>query len=187
MIHYPRVQAKLREEIDGVLGRNRRAALPDQERMHYVRATLIELLRFGSLSPILIPHCTTVDTKIGEYSVPAETTVFMNSRVVHHDPELWKDPFEFRPERFLNEDDGTLVSSDHISRRSLLSFGGGPRACPGKVLALSRMFLVVTNVLQNFTIESDESKPLTTCDPRTFDLGLVLRPPTYTARLLPRP
>ena len=42
--------------------------------------------------------------------------VLFNMWKLNHNPEYWDEPWEFRPERFLDED-GTVVKPDHINRK----------------------------------------------------------------------
>jgi len=44
-------------------------------RLPYVEATILEVLRYKTLAPLAITHCTLNDTEVGGYFVPAETTV----------------------------------------------------------------------------------------------------------------
>ena len=186
LCQYPQVQARLRQEVDKVVGPLRRPCLADRDQMNYTRATLIELLRFGSLSPILIPHSTVRSTSVGGVSIPPGTTVFFNVRAVHHDPNYWTNPYNFNPERFLDSK-GSLLPPEDEKRKRVLSFGGGPRGCPGEALALSRMFLTTATLIQRFEIERDPTRPPTSCDPRTYDLGLVLNPKSYLITVVRRP
>lgn len=186
LAQYPEVQRRLRIESDRVIGRDRRVGLSDRDSMSYTRAFLLELLRFGSMSPILIPHMTLVDTFIGDYQIPAGVQVFLNVRAVHHDATFWNDPYVFQPERFLDSS-GCLIPPEDERRRRILSFGGGPRVCPGEQLALSRLFLAVVTIVQRFAVETpDGTLCPASCDPRTYDLGLVLRPKSYKVRFIAR-
>lgn len=49
------------------------------------------------------------DTSIGEYFIPKGTMVLANVMAVHRDPELWANPDDFDPTRFLTAD-GTELS-----------------------------------------------------------------------------
>jgi len=187
LVHNPRVQEQLSAEIIAVVGRDRRVCLADRDFMPYASAILIELLRYGSLSPILIPHMTVVDTFIKTVPIAKGTWVFLNVEAVHHSEAYWGDPFVFRPERFLEDAENPgLVSPEHSHRQHVLSFGGGPRACPGEAMARSRLFLAIVTIVQDFRLEPDTTKPLTDCDPRTFNMGLVLSPQNFTFKCTPR-
>ena len=66
-----------------------------------------------------VPHCATEDTTIQGFNIPKGTTIISNLWAVNHDPNLWKDPEEFRPERFLNEE-GAVIQPAY-----LIPFGTG--------------------------------------------------------------
>lgn len=186
LAQYPDAQRLVRQETDTVVGAGRRVGLDDRDSMPFARAFLLELLRFGSLSPILIPHMTLVDTAVRGHPVPAGVQVFMNVRAVHHDPVYWGDPYVFRPQRFLDAS-GRLLPPEHERRKRVLSFGGGPRVCPGEQLGTSRLFIALVTVVQRFVVATPDGKTDTaTCDPRTFDLGLVLSPKAYKVKFIER-
>jgi len=182
----PDVQEKLRVETDNVVGRDRRPTVADRASMPYASATVFELLRYGSLSPIIIPHQTIRDTRIGDVEIPSDVWVFLLLRQVHHDETFWEDPYRFRPERFLDPESGQLVPPEDQRRRRLISFSGGPRACPGERVALARLFLAVTVLVQRCMVLPDNSAPQVSCDPRTFLPGLVLTPKDFRARFVRR-
>ena len=68
-------------------------------------------------------------------------------RAVLHDPDLYPDPEEFRPERFLNED-GTFRDDPMM----LIAFGVGKRICPGRHFVDLTLFIVVSSVLSVFNV-----------------------------------
>jgi len=172
----PQVQKRLRAETDDVVGCDRRPTYDDRSSMPYAMATVLELLRYGSLSPLIIPHQTIRDTRIRNAEIPSDVWVFLLTRSVHHDETFWGDPYCFRPERFLDAESGQLVPPEDPRRRRLISFSGGPRACPGESVAMARLFLATTIIVQRCVILPDDSMPQVSCDPRTFLPGLVLAP-----------
>ena len=76
--------------------------------------------------------------KIGGWDYPPGVCVVANAYLVHHDPEIYPDPYAFRPERFLEEQPGTYT---------WIPFGGGRRRCLGASFALVEMKIVLQAVL----------------------------------------
>lgn len=68
-------------------------------------------------------------------------------RAILHDPELYPEPEEFKPERFLNKD-GTVREDPAIS----LAFGIGKRICPGRHFVDAAIFTVASSVLSVFNV-----------------------------------
>jgi cytochrome P450 len=68
-------------------------------------------------------------------------------RAILHDPELYPEPEEFKPERFLNND-GTVREDPAIS----LAFGIGKRICPGRHFVDAAIFTVASSVLSVFNV-----------------------------------
>ncbi len=68
-------------------------------------------------------------------------------RAILHDPEVYPDPEEFKPERFLNPD-GTVRDDPTLS----LVFGVGKRTCPGRHFVDATIFIVTSSVLSVFNV-----------------------------------
>src|SRR5712691_23325 len=68
-------------------------------------------------------------------------------RSILHDPEIYPDPEEFKPERFLNKD-GSFRDDPTIA----LAFGAGKRICPGRHLVDAMLFIVASSVLSVFNV-----------------------------------
>ena len=180
LIHYPNVLQKLREEADRVVTNEKRSLrISDRDAMPYTSATVLELMRHNSMVPTF-PHMTLKDAILGDYQIPAETTVFVLFSAVNHDEEFWDDPFVFRPERFLDEN-GNLVSRDHPNQKHVLQFGAGKRVCVGEKFALKRLFMFTACLVQAFDLmPADE---LVTCDPREYATGTILSQKPYLVKL----
>ncbi len=127
--------------------------------MPYTTAFLYELLRYTSVAALGVGHRAVDDVQIAGYTIPKGTQIITNLWALHHDPEFWEDPEEFRPERFLDEH-GDLVSADHPNRKNLMPFGAGPRVCLGESLALTRLFVWTAALIQRFRIVPSQGSSL---------------------------
>ena len=167
LAHYPTIQAKLYSEIDVVIG-DRKAEVEDIRKCPYTMATIQEVLRNCVQAVAKTPHIALEDTTLGGYDIPAGTRVLVHTWAAHHDPEMWQDPYVYKPERFLDAD-GQLLHADHFTRRQHLPFNGGPRICPGKAYANSRLFCTLCTVLKKFTIKPENNVDPALVDPRILE------------------
>jgi len=170
LIRYPEVQRKLQEEIDAVIGCDRDPVLEDEPQMVYTQALICEINRIASLLPFALFHNTTTECKIGNYTIPKDTMICANLYGVHYDPEIWKDPKEFRPERFLSPDGKTFVKNE-----ALIPFSTGKRICFGEPLAKMEIFYFLTNVFQKFNVTADPENPFLDGKPSTSFVLLLKR------------
>ena len=102
MMGYPEIQTKVQREIDNAVGRDRLPNLSDKDKMPYTEATIMEVQRIATIVPLGVPHRASEDTTLCGYSIPQNAFIISNIWAVHHDPEVWKEPGLFRPERFLD-------------------------------------------------------------------------------------
>lgn len=144
LINHPRVMKKATEEIDRVVGKNRILEESDIPNLPYLQAIVKETLRLHPTAPI-IPRTSTEDCIVGGYHIPSKTTVFVNVWALGRDPENWKDPLEFNPERF--EGSQVDVRGQHFQ---MLPFGSGRRMCPGMSLAMQIAQVALGAMLQCF-------------------------------------
>ena len=93
-------------------------------------------------------------------------------RAVLHDPEVYPDPEEFKPERFLNPD-GSARDDPTLS----LVFGAGKRICPGRHFVDSTIFIVISSVLSVFKVtkaRDENGHEITVKAAVTADRGAVM-------------
>lgn len=102
MVHNVDVQLKLRNELDRVIGRNRLPTLKDRSDLSYVEAVLCEVQRLANVAPLGIVHRAMETVKFGEYIVPKNAIMLVSLYSLNMDQDYWKDPKNFRPERFLD-------------------------------------------------------------------------------------
>ena len=149
LVNHPHVQSKIRDEITTVL----QGGAVTESNLHqlpYLQATVKETLRLHSPIPLLVPHMNLEEAKLGGYTIPKESKVVVNAWWLANNPEWWKNPEEFRPERFLQEESATdAVAGGKVDFR-FLPFGVGRRSCPGIILALPILALVIGKMVMNF-------------------------------------
>nr|XP_037865215.1 cytochrome P450 2C18 isoform X3 [Chlorocebus sabaeus] len=70
LLKYPEVTAKVQEEIECVVGRNRSPCMQDRSHMPYTDAVVHEIQRYIDLIPTNLPHAVTCDVKFRNYLIP---------------------------------------------------------------------------------------------------------------------
>ncbi|XP_068135053.1 cytochrome P450 2G1-like isoform X2 [Hyperolius riggenbachi] len=145
MISYPRIQEQMQKELDEVIGPDRLPGIADRFQLPYSNAVVHEVMRFVDISPLGVAHKMAEDTKFRGCNIPKGTKVFVALASSLADPEQWKNPYEFDPENFL-DDEGNFCKQE-----ALIPFSIGRRVCPGEGLARMEVFLFITALLQKFT------------------------------------
>lgn len=147
------VQWKVHAELDRVVGQSRPVQESDITLLPFLNAVITEVLRLHPPGPLLSwARLATSDAVLDGRLVPEGTTAIVNMWAITHDPHVWPEPEEFRPERFLAE--GTVggfdFSSFFGSDLRLAPFGSGRRSCPGKALAMATVSYWVAVLLHEF-------------------------------------
>ncbi|KAF8874943.1 cytochrome P450 [Infundibulicybe gibba] len=124
----------------------------------YVNALIMELLRWHNSVPLGVAHMSTSDDEYDGYFIPKGSIILGNAWFILHNPEIYDQPSEFRPERFLK--DGEIDLS--IQSAEVAAFGYGRRKpfdrkptgriCPGRHFADNSLYSLVSSVLSVFTI-----------------------------------
>ena len=105
----------------------------------YLTATIQEALRCRPVLPNVAPRLVAKPIDVGGWSYPTGVCLVANSYLVHHDPDIYPDPYAFRPERFLENPPGTYT---------WIPFGGGRRRCLGASFAMLEMKIVLRSVIR---------------------------------------
>lgn len=171
LVQQPELLAKVRAEIDEVLG----DARPDMaaiERLELVRLCIAESLRMFPEPPLLIRRAIEEDT-VPAVGIPKPVKLLRGSDIfiavynLHRSPKYWENPDKFDPERFLRpfsnpeaapswkgfDPDlwkGQLYPNEVASDFAYLPFGGGPRKCVGDQFAMLEATVALAMILRRF-------------------------------------
>nr|ACY06865.2 cinnamate 4-hydroxylase [Astragalus chrysochlorus] len=153
LVNHQEIQNKVRDEIDSILGPGHQVTEPDIQKLPYLQAVIKETLRLRMAIPLLVPHMNLHDAKLAGFDIPAESKILVNAWWLANNPDHWKNPEEFRPERFLEEESHVEANGNDFR---YLPFGVGRRSCPGIILALPILgiTLVVCKFGSNFELLS---------------------------------
>ncbi|XP_075689727.1 cytochrome P450 2D17-like isoform X2 [Rhinoderma darwinii] len=177
MILYPDVQSKVQEEIDQVIGRERKPTMEDVLQMPYTNAVIHEVQRCGDIIPLALPHMTYKDMEIKGFFIPKGTSIITNLSSVLKDQQVWEKPLQFYPKHFLDE------NGRFIKQEAFIPFSAGRRACLGEKLARMELFLFFTTFLQQLTFEIPSDQPRPREDPI---YAFTLSPHPYNIRVVAR-
>lgn len=180
LVAYPEIQERLHRELNEKIGKDRTPRLSDRPDLPLLESFILETFRHSSFLPFTIPHCTTKNTSLNGYFIPKDTCVFVNQWQVNRDPELWKDPSSFNPDRFLSAD-GTELNK--VEGEKVLAFGLGKRRCIGEAIGRSEVFLFLAILLQRFKFNSMPGEILD----MTPEYGLTMKHKRCRLRATPQP
>jgi cytochrome P450 len=127
----PAVQERLRAEVE------------EGSDDAYLTATMQEIMRRRPVLPNAEPRLVMKPIEIGGVTYEPGVVLFANAYLVHHDPEIYEDPYSFRPERFLQSPPGTYT---------WIPFGGGRRRCIGASFAQLEMKIVLRAAVARFQL-----------------------------------
>ncbi|HEX6117580.1 MAG TPA: cytochrome P450 [Solirubrobacterales bacterium] len=134
----PRVQDELTAEVDAGSGEE------------YLTATVHEILRRRPVLPNAEPRLVKQEVEIGGWTYPPDVSLIANAYLLHHDPDVYPNPYAFRPERFIEEKPGTFT---------WIPFGGGRRRCIGAAFATLEMRTVLRAVFARYRLAPGANAP----------------------------
>ncbi|XP_017420299.2 cytochrome P450 77A3-like [Vigna angularis] len=143
------IQERLYKEIVDCVGKDGVITESHVERMPYLSAVVKETFRRHPPSHFVLSHAVTEDTKLGGYTVPKNASVEFYTAWLTEDPNMWEDPNEFRPERFLSGD-GVDVDVTGTKGVRMMPFGIGRRICPAWSLGMVHINLLLAKMAQAF-------------------------------------
>jgi cytochrome P450 len=132
----------------GVLERLRASLEHDET---YLEAVVKETLRVRPVVPGVGRVVRGGPFELGPYVIPEGVEINPSIAAIHRRPDLYPDPAEFRPERFLGDDAPDTYT--------WLPFGGGTRRCLGASFALVEMRIAIRRMLERTSLRPVDRRP----------------------------
>jgi cytochrome P450 len=139
---HPDVQQKARQEIlEKFPGE---VTFDSLKELKYIDGLIKEGLRFYPPAPNISVRKSAVDTVVGNVRIPAGTSIEMNVISIAHNPKIWGDPENIRPERWYSEN----ITKEQ--RNAWMPFSVGPRICIGMNMSLLEQKIFLVYFLKRF-------------------------------------
>lgn len=139
----PKVEQKVFEELDSVLGGNKKeitpASVADLSKLEYLERVFREAMR---LYPPVWSMGRFVENEysLGGYTIPKGSSLIFSQYVMHHNARYYDNPETFDPDRWTED------FKMHLPRFSYFPFGGGIRGCVGEPFAWQEGILLIATI-----------------------------------------
>nr|ADW23116.1 gossypol-induced cytochrome P450 [Helicoverpa armigera] len=151
---HPEAQKRAIAEVDDYLRRhNNELKYECLSEMPFVEACFDETLRKYPVLSLLTREVVEDYTFPSGLKVEKGLRIFLPLYHLHHNPEFFPDPEEYRPERFLPE------NKDKIKPYTYMPFGEGPRLCIGMRFAKMQMTAGIITLLKKYRLELAPGMP----------------------------
>jgi len=165
----PDCEARLHGELDEVLA-ERLPVVEDIPRLRYTENVLAESLRLYPPAWAMGRYARQ-DFALGDFFLPAKTTMLISQFITHRDPRFFPDPLRFDPDRFTAEGKARRIKFTYFP------FGAGTRQCVGESFAWMEGVLILATLAQKWKLRlvpghRVEPQPLITLRPK---YGMVMR------------
>ncbi|PMD39921.1 cytochrome P450 [Hyaloscypha variabilis F] len=148
----------------------------DDQKCSYVVALVRECLRYFTVLRLALPRVSIKDVTYEGIVIPKGTVYFLNAWSCNMDEAVWKDPDEFRPERWLDDNPDA----------PMFTYGLGYRMCAGSLLANRELYLVFIRMLNSFEIQKFDDVDCHPVRGSADPTSLVSMPKRYKAKFVPR-
>lgn len=143
---HPEAEQRVMDELNAALGDmplDADLTVDQVNQLTYMEQAIKETLRLYPVAPFLMRHCTQ-DTKLSNFTIPADTEVFISTVTSHRRKDVWgEDADQFNPDHF---------DKANCKRNSLsfMTFSNGPRNCIGQRFTFISIKTVLAKLLRKY-------------------------------------
>ncbi|XP_038694708.1 flavonoid 3',5'-hydroxylase 1-like [Tripterygium wilfordii] len=148
MMKNPSILKKVHEEMDRVIGRDRRLQESDIPKLQYLQAICKETFRKHPIGPLGVPRISIEACEVNGYYIPKNTRLSVNIWAIGRDPEVWENPLEFNPERFMSGKNAKIDPRGNDFE--LIPFGAGRRICAGFRMGIVLVEYILGTLVHSF-------------------------------------
>ncbi|XP_054790648.1 flavonoid 3',5'-hydroxylase 2-like [Prosopis cineraria] len=183
MLKNPSIMNKAQQEMDQIIGHERRLQESDVSNLPYLRAICNETFRLHPSTPLNLPRVAAEPCEIAGYFIPKDTRLSVNIWAIGRDPDVWEKPLEFKPERFVSDEKNKKMDPSG-NDFELIPFGAGRRICAGTRLGILMVQFILGTLVHSFDWKLPEGVSELNME-ETFGLALQKKVP-LTAMVSPR-
>jgi cytochrome P450 len=146
----PGIWDRLRAEANRVLGSTEPSTFDHTvlSRLELAGCVMRETLRLHPPGAFA-PREAAVDINLGGHAIRKGTLILWSPYLLGRDPDVWSNPGDFDPDRFLDPTPEQRLDID----RAWLPFGGGARMCIGFALAQMELTLILARLAQHLDLD----------------------------------
>ncbi|KAK7316643.1 hypothetical protein RJT34_00258 [Clitoria ternatea] len=148
MLKNPKIMMRAQQEMDQVIGRQRPLVESDLPKLPYLQAICKETYRMHPSTPLGVPRVAREACQVNGYYIPKSTRLNVNIWAIGRDHNVWANPLEFNPERFLSEKNAKIDPNGVDFE--LIPFGAGRRICAGYRMAVVVIEYILATLVHSF-------------------------------------
>ncbi|KAI8361722.1 cytochrome P450 [Blakeslea trispora] len=169
----PELQEKAREEALRILGDAPEDVIPTIEQtkqMDYINMVMKETMRRHTPVYSTTNRVALEDIELSGNYIPKGSEISIDIYNLHHNPDVWQDPYRFDPDRFLPGGE-----ADQHKGIAWVPFSNGGRQCIGMNFSLAEQRVVLSMMLRKFKWSLPANSPhRDTLQKRGIAWGLVI-------------
>ena len=177
LLNKPDIMKRAQQELDEVVGKDKIVEESHIPKLPYILAIMKESLRLHPVVPLLIPHRPSETTVVSGFTIPKDSKILINVWAIHRNPDVWENPLEFDPNRFLDQ------SYDFNGNDfNYIPFGSGRRMCAGIAMGERVVLYNIATLLHSFDWKLPQEERVEVEE--KFGITLKLKSPLITTPVL---